>query len=58
MFLYNTPENEEFLVVYRFPNFSSSEIVALVPLNMVVTEKKKKNESKDTKRTPQPTVNI
>lgn len=40
IFLYSTLENEEFLAGCWFPNFSSGEIVALVPLNMGGTEKK------------------
>lgn len=38
MFLYNTAEKEELLVLCQVPNFPSSEIVALVPLNMAATE--------------------
>lgn len=38
VFLYNTAEKEELLVICQVPNFPSSETVALVPLNMVATE--------------------
>ena len=44
MFLYNTPENEQLLIICKFPNFPSRQIVALVPLTMVVTEKKGREE--------------
>lgn len=45
MFLCNIPQHKELLVVCRFPNFPSSEIVAFVPLIMVVTEKGRKTKN-------------
>lgn len=60
MFLYNTPKNEELLAVCKFSNLPSSEIAALVPLNMVVTKKGrgKKPKTKHIKISAQPTISI
>lgn len=45
MFLYNTSQHKELLVVCRFPSFPSSEVVAFVLLSMVVTAKGRKTKT-------------